>query len=66
MTTPYTATVGADVIGCEDCLAALLGEIGAIHEAGECVAVWRGAALVLVIDGAGHTIYLSDPEAHRV
>jgi hypothetical protein len=59
MTEPYTATVGADVIGCEDSLAALLGEIGAIHESGESIAVWRGATLVLVIDGAGHTTYLN-------
>jgi hypothetical protein len=66
MNTVYTATCGADVIGCEDSLAALLEEIGAIHEAGESVAVWRGAVLVLVVDGQGHTVYLTDPEAHRV
>jgi hypothetical protein len=58
----YTATVAADVLASDDDLYALLGEVGAIHERGESIAVWQGAALVLVIDGAGHTIYLQQPE----
>jgi hypothetical protein len=66
MTEPYTATVGADVIGCEDSLAALLEEIGPIHEQGDSIAIWQGSALLVVIDGQGHTVYLTDPEAHRV
>jgi hypothetical protein len=62
----YTATVGADVLAYDNDLDDLLAWVGQIHEAGESIAVWRGAALVLVIDGQGHTIYLSDPEAPHV
>ena len=61
----YYATCGCDLIHADTSLRALLDWLGGIHESGECVAVWRGAALVLVIDGQGHTIYLTDPEAHR-
>jgi hypothetical protein len=66
MTIPYFATCGADILAFNDSLRDLLDWIGDIHEAGEDVAVWRGPVLVLAIDGRGHTIYLSDPEAHRV
>jgi hypothetical protein len=66
MTEPYVATVGADLIHADTCLRALLDWLGAVHESGESIAVWRGAVLVLVIDGAGHTIYIQKPEAHRV
>jgi hypothetical protein len=66
MTEPYTATVGPDVLDFDTDLYALLRRIGAVHEQGDCVAVWQGPVLVLAIDGAGHTTYLSDPEAHRV
>jgi hypothetical protein len=66
MNTVYTATCGADILAFNDSLTDLLDWVGDIHEDGEDVAVWRGPVLVLVIDGAGHTTYLTDPEAHRV
>jgi hypothetical protein len=64
-TATYTATVGTDVLAYYDDLRDLLDWVGGIHETGENIAVWKGATLVLVIDGQGHTIYLTDPEAHR-
>jgi hypothetical protein len=61
----YYATCGTDLVHADDDLRALLDWVGDVHETGDSIAVWCGAALVLVIDGAGHTIYLSDPEAQR-
>jgi hypothetical protein len=66
MTTPYYATVGTDWLCTEDDLHDLLDWVGGVHETGESIAVWRGNTLVLVIDGQGHTIYLSDPAAPHV
>jgi hypothetical protein len=62
MNNVYTATCGADVVGRDEDLFALLDWLGPIHESGESIAVWQGAVLVLVIDGGGHTTYLTDPE----
>jgi hypothetical protein len=58
MNTVYTATCGADILAIHDSLRDLLDWVGDIHEDGEDVAVWKGANIVLVIDGQGHTTYL--------
>jgi hypothetical protein len=61
MTTVYTATCGADILAFNDSLRDLLDWLGDVHERGDSIAVWLGSALILVIDGQGHTTYLQQP-----
>jgi hypothetical protein len=65
MNSTYYATCGTDLVHADDDLRALLDWLGDVHEAGDWIVVWRDAAVILVIDGAGHTIYVSDPEGQR-
>jgi hypothetical protein len=58
-TTAYVATIGSDIVAINDSLAGILDWLGDIHEDGDSIAIWQGSALLVVIDGRGHTIHLN-------